>query len=247
MAENIGKIIEKAKEVYERLERTSFHKIPKKNLSRMIDHTLLKPEAKESDIKRLLQEAIENRFWGICIPQVYLPIVSQDAKKSGVKLITVVGFPLGYVSPEIKARETAWSAERGADEIDMVIHVGKAKDQKFGELEKEIKKVVEAAGDKLVKVILETALLTDEEKVLSALAAKKAGAHFVKTSTGFGPGGATLWDVVLLRTAVGEKMGVKAAGGIRTYKDACKMIQAGATRLGTSRSLKIVSEATEAR
>lgn len=243
MDERVKQLIDRAKENLKRVKEGSRSEIKKEKLALMIDHTFLKPDARGSDIKRLLDEAIENRFWSICIPQVFVPSVAEKAKRAGVKIVTVVGFPLGYVSPQIKAEEARWSVEHGADEIDMVIHIGKAKDRKFKEIEGEIKTVVGAANGRLVKVILETALLNDEEKILAALAAEKAGADFVKTSTGFGPGGATVWDVILLKKALGKKLGIKAAGGIKSYEEAKMLIYAGATRLGTSRSIRIISEA----
>jgi deoxyribose-phosphate aldolase len=210
-----------------------------------IDHTLLKPEATAAQIKVLCQEAMEHHFASICINPVYVPLacgLMHDAKE---KICTVVGFPLGALLPEFKVYETLACINAGAAEIDMVINIGALKSEAYGLVMNEIQAVVATAHNQgaLVKVILETVLLTRREKIIGCLIAQAAGADFVKTSTGFGTGGATIEDVKLMRRVVGAEMGVKAAGGIRSYADAVAMIKAGANRLGASAGVKIVQEA----
>lgn len=215
----------------------------KKTIASMIDHTLLKPEATPTQIEKLCAEAKEYHFASVCVNPVYIPLAAKLLHGSDVKVCCVVGFPLGAVSPEQKAAETASSAAMGAEELDMVISIGAAKADNWDLVQRDIEGVVKAAGGKTVKVIIETCLLTDEEKVKACLAAKAAGAHFVKTSTGFSTGGATAADIALMRKTVGSEMGVKASGGIRDYKTAMAMIEAGASRIGASAGIAIVAAA----
>lgn len=213
------------------------------DLARMIDHTLLKPEAKPDDIRRLCGEGIKYGFATICVNPCYVKLASEELKGSKVKVCSVSGFPLGANRSELKLKEAETGCRDGASEIDMVINIGALKSGDYRLIEKEIKLILKAIGKgKILKVILETSLLTSEEKIIGAKIVKESGAHFVKTSTGFGPGGATVEDVVLLRNAVGENLGVKASGGIRDYKKALELIQAGANRIGTSAGVKIMEE-----
>jgi deoxyribose-phosphate aldolase len=214
-------------------------------LASMIDHTLLKPEATEPQIRQLCSEAKQYGFASVCVNPTHVKLCASLLKDSPVRVCTVVGFPLGATLPQVKAFEARQAIADGATEIDVVVNIGALKDKKDDLVERDIADVVQAAhaGGALVKVIIEAALLTDDEKVRACQLAKKAGAEFVKTSTGFGPGGATTHDVTLMRQTVGPKMGVKAAGGIRTLQDAQAMIEAGANRLGASASVKIVIEA----
>ena len=210
-------------------------------IRRRIDHTLLKPETTVDDIRQLCREAAENCFASVCINPTYVPLCVELLRDSSVKVCTVVGFPLGAHLSEVKAYETRRAVQDGAREIDMVIDIGALKSRDHAKVERDIRAVVEACGPHVVsKVILEMTLLTTEEKIAGCSLAKAAGADFVKTSTGFAGGGATLEDVKLMRAVVGSDMGIKAAGGIRTQEDAKRMIEAGATRLGTSASIKIV-------
>ena len=206
-----------------------------------IDHTLLKPEATTEQILRLCKEAAENCFASVCVNPTYVALCARELAGTPVRVCTVVGFPLGAHLPEVKGYETRRAVQDGAHEIDMVINIGALKSRESALVARDIAGVVEAAGpDALVKVILEMALLTTEEKIAGCSLARAAGAEFVKTSTGFASGGATVEDVRLMRQVVGPGMGVKAAGGIRTREEAQAMIAAGATRLGTSASVKIV-------
>jgi len=210
-----------------------------------IDHTLLKPEATATQVKTLCQEAIEYKFASVCINPAYVPLASGLLAKSRLAVCTVVGFPLGAALPEYKVFETLACVNAGASEIDMVINIGALKGAAYGLVLNDIAAVVQTAHNQgaLVKVILENALLTPQEKIIGCLLSKAAGADFVKTSTGFGPGGATVEDVALMRQVVGPQMGVKAAGGVRTLADAQAMILAGANRLGASAGVTIVQEA----
>lgn len=210
-------------------------------LARYIDHTLLKPEATPSDILRLCQEAKENHFFGVCINSRYVPLAVHALQGTSVVVCAVVGFPLGACFTTVKAMEAQEAVRAGAREIDMVLSLGALKAREYNEVIDDIRCVVEAAQPAQVKVILEMGALTQEEKIMAAALAKLAGAHFVKTSTGFGHGGATVEDVVLLRNIVGPEIGVKASGGIRTKEDAERMLAAGANRLGTSHSLAIIT------
>jgi deoxyribose-phosphate aldolase len=212
----------------------------------LIDHTLLKPDAMPADIERLCGEARTHRFFSVCVNSTHVRQAAGLLRGTEVKVCAVVGFPLGAQPPEIKALETRRATRDGAREIDMVINVGALKARDDAAVLKDIRAVVESCRDgrAICKVILETALLTDEEKVRGCELSMKAGADFVKTSTGFGPGGATVADVALMsRTVAPRKLGVKAAGGIRSYADLAKMVDAGATRVGSSSSVKILDEA----
>lgn len=215
------------------------HTVPA-NLAGMIDHTLLKPEATEEQVRKLCQEAAQYHFASVCVNPGYVALCAQLLKGSGVMVCTVVGFPLGATDTLTKADETRHAIANGADEIDMVINVGALKSRNYQKVEEDIRAVVQAAGSKTVKVILETSLLNDEEKVRGCQLSEKAGAHFVKTATGFGPGGATEADIALMRRTVRPDMEVKASGSIRDQETALKMIQAGATRIGASASIAIV-------
>ncbi len=215
----------------------------KKTIAAMIDHTLLKPEAIPAQIEKLCAEAAEYHFASVCVNPVYIPLAARLLKGTGVKVCCVVGFPLGAIAPEQKAAEAASCAAMGAEELDMVIHVGAAKAGDWALVQRDIEGVVKAAAGHTVKVIIETCLLTDEEKVKACEAAKAAGAHFVKTSTGFSTGGATTHDIALMRKTVGPEMGVKASGGIRDYETAMAMIEAGANRIGASAGIAIVAAA----
>lgn len=215
----------------------------KKTIAAMIDHTLLKPEATPAQIEKLCAEAAEYHFASVCVNPVYIPLAARLLKGTGVKVCCVVGFPLGAIAPEQKAAEAASCAAMGAEELDMVIHVGAAKAGDWALVQRDIEGVVKAAAGRTVKVIIETCLLTDEEKVKACEAAKAAGAHFVKTSTGFSTGGATTHDIALMRKTVGPEMGVKASGGIRDYETAMAMIEAGANRIGASAGIAIVAAA----
>lgn len=209
-------------------------------LAKFIDHTILKPEASESQVRRICEEALKYNFASVCVNPCHVPLVSSLLKGSSVKVCTVIGFPLGANSSKVKAFETSEAIKDGAEEVDMVINIGKLKDGDYEYVKEDIKAVVEAAkGKALTKVIIETCLLTDEEKAAACKLAKEAGADFVKTSTGFSSGGATEGDISLMRETVGEHMGVKASGGVRSYEDAVKMIEAGATRIGASASIAI--------
>ena len=209
-------------------------------LNKYIDHTLLKQDATEKQIDCLLSEAREYDFASVCVNPTWVKHAKKGLEGSDVKVCTVVGFPLGATTPAVKAFETKEAIQNGADEIDMVINVGALKSGNLALVESDICAVVEASGDKLVKVIIETCLLTDQEKVVACQLAQKAGADFVKTSTGFSTGGATIADVKLMRETVGPDMGVKAAGGARSYADALAFVEAGATRIGTSAGVVIL-------
>lgn len=211
-------------------------------LNRYIDHTLLKPAATRADIAKLCAEAKEYRFASVCVNSAHIAEVAAALAGTDVAPCCVVGFPLGAMETEAKAFEAARAAALGAREIDMVMDIGAAKEGDFARVEADIAAVVSAIqGRAKLKVILECCLLTDEEKTAACLAAKRAGADFVKTSTGFSTGGATEHDVALMRAAVGDDMGVKASGGIRTREDALRMIAAGASRIGASAGIAIVT------
>ena len=209
-------------------------------LNKYIDHTLLKQDATVEQIDRLLSEAKDYDFASVCVNPCWVAHAKSGLENTDVKVCTVVGFPLGAITSAVKAFETKEAIQNGADEIDMVINVGALKSGNADLVESDIRAVVEAGGDKLVKVIIEACLLTDEEKVQACQLAQKAGADFVKTSTGFSTGGATLPDVKLMRQTVGPDMGVKAAGGARSYADAVAFVEAGATRIGTSSGVAIL-------
>lgn len=212
----------------------------------LIDHTLLKPEASESDIKKLCEEAVQFGFASVCVNPGWVKKAAEFLKGSGVPVCTVIGFPLGATLSDVKAYEARRSIFNGAREVDMVINIGALKSGDVCAVEDDIRAVVEAAHENgvLCKVIIETALLTDEEKVRACLASKNAGADFVKTSTGFSKGGATVEDIALMRRTVGSALGVKASGGVKGIDDARAMFAAGATRIGASVGVKIAQEAS---
>jgi deoxyribose-phosphate aldolase len=214
------------------------------DIARLIDHTLLKPEASRAQIETLCREAREHGFATVCVNPGWVALCEGLLRGSATRVCSVVGFPLGATLPEVKAFEAALVVEQGACEVDMVVNVGALKSGDYRLVERDIAGVVEAsrAGGALVKVIIEAALLDDDEKVRACVLAKAAGADFVKTSTGFGPGGATAADVALMRRVVGPEMGVKAAGGVRDLQSAQAMIAAGADRIGASVGVKIVQE-----
>ncbi len=209
-------------------------------LSQYIDHTLLKPEATEAQIVQLCQEAKEHNFYSVCVNSMYVPLCKKLLTGSTVKICSVVGFPLGAMASNAKAYETQLAVENGADEIDMVLSVGALKQGQIQYVEDDIRSVVQAASGRIVKVILETCLLNDDEKKSACKAAMDAQANFVKTSTGFSTGGATLDDVRLMKSIVGSLLEVKASGGIKNAQQAKDMIAAGASRLGTSSGVTIV-------
>ncbi|HWY26985.1 MAG TPA: deoxyribose-phosphate aldolase [Candidatus Angelobacter sp.] len=215
------------------------------DIARLIDHTLLKPEASRDDIQKLCLEALKYGFASVCVNPWNVSQAAEILRGSEVRVCTVVGFPLGATLPQVKVFEAEESIKLGAQEIDMVINVGALKSGQADAVEADIRGVVEAShrGGAICKVILETALLSTEEKVRGSLAAKNAGADFVKTSTGFSSGGATAEDVRLMRAVVGGDIGIKAAGGVRSLDDVKKMVDAGATRIGASASIKILEQA----
>ncbi len=206
-----------------------------------IDHTLLKPEGTTPEIMKLIGEARDNHFASVCINPYWVSLCAGELRGSGVDICTVVGFPLGATTRETKAAETREAIRNGATEIDMVLNVGALKDGNFSYNRQDIGGVVRAAEGRVVKVILETCLLTDQEIIKASLIAQEAGAAFVKTSTGFNKGGATAAQVALMRRVVGRKMGVKAAGGVRSFGDALTMLESGADRIGASASVAIVT------
>ena len=210
-------------------------------LASLIDHTLLKPDAAREEVEQLCREAAQYCFASVCVNPNWVALCREMLRNTGVKVCTVIGFPLGAHLPDIKAYETKRAIEQGAEEVDMVLNIGALKSRDYALVEQDIHGVVNAAGGRaLVKVILETSLLSRDEKVRGCTLSKAAGADFVKTSTGFAGGGATVEDVQLMRETVGPEMGVKASGGVRTRDDAEKMVAAGATRLGASAGVKIV-------
>lgn len=218
------------------------------DIAQYIDHTLLKPDATENDIRQLCEEALQYKFASVCVNPTYVSLAAQILRGSPVKVCSVVGFPFGTHPPEVKAMETRKAIREGAREIDMVINIGALKSGNDDLLYRDIRAVVEACDDggAILKVIIEAALLTDEEKIKACQVARKAQADYVKTSTGFGPGGAVAHDVALMSEAVKDtRMGVKAAGGIRSYADVKKMISAGATRIGASAGIQILKEAKQ--
>jgi len=210
-------------------------------LAKKIDHTLLKPEATQDELKKICNEAIRYGFATVCVNSANIPFVAKCLKGSDVKPIAVVGFPIGAMSTHAKVGETKEAIHNGAQEIDMVINIGALKSHDYQTVYDDIKAVVTASKPYIVKVILETALLSDEEKIAACAISKKAKAGFVKTSTGFSKGGATVDDIRLMRQVVGPEMGVKASGGVRTQEDALTMLAAGATRIGASSSIAIVT------
>jgi deoxyribose-phosphate aldolase len=215
------------------------------DIARMIDHTLLKADASQDQIAQLCFEARKHGFASVCVNPIYVKLCAQLLKGTPVAVCTVVGFPLGATPPEVKAYEAQQAIDDGATEVDMVINVGALKSKDYALVERDIATVARTCHNSgaLLKVIIEAALLNDEEKVIACQLAKAAGADYVKTSTGFGPSGATVHDVMLMREAVGAEMGIKAAGGIKSYGDAQAMIAAGATRIGASAGIEIVRQA----
>ena len=211
-------------------------------INKFIDHTVLSQDADEKKIDKLIAEAKEHDFASVCVNSCWTKKCAEALKDSDVNVCVVVGFPLGAMDTKSKAFETKTAIENGADEIDMVINVGWLKSGRYSDVEDDIREVKKACGDKHLKVIIECCLLTDEEKVLACKLSEKAGADFVKTSTGFSKSGATVEDVALMRKTVGDRLGVKAAGGIRDGKTAVAMIKAGASRLGCSAGIKIIEE-----
>lgn len=210
-------------------------------LNKYIDHTLLKPESTKRQVEKLVDEAKKYHFASVCVNPIWVSYVGELLAESDVKVCTVVGFPLGSMTSHVKVFETQDAIKNGADEIDMVLNIGLLKSGFYDSVKKDIEAVVKASGDKIVKVIIETCLLTKEEKVKACELVVSAGADYVKTSTGFSTGGATLEDVKLIRQIVGPKFGVKAAGGTRTRDDAEAFIKAGATRIGTSAGIQIIT------
>ena len=220
--------------------------ITKNQLAKLIDHTLLKPNATKDDITRICEEAENYGFWSVCVNPTYVKLATEIVRGTDVRVCTVVGFPLGANVPEVKAFEAEKAVSDGANEIDMVINIGALKSHDYELVKRDIRKVVERAKtcrkDTVVKVIIETGLLTENEKVLACRLVKNAEADFVKTSTGFNASGATVQDVKLIRSTVGPNFGVKASGGIRTYSEVMKLVKAGANRIGTSSGVAIIGE-----
>ena len=210
--------------------------------TKLFDHTILKADATREMVERVCREAREHHFMSVCVNSYYTGFVADELQGSDVRVCTVVGFPLGQMSTKAKAAEARIAVEDGADEIDMVINIGWVRMGQYDKVLAEINALKEACGDHILKVIIETCLLTDEEKVKACELAKEAGADFVKTSTGFSTGGAKAEDVALMRKTVGDDMGVKASGGIHTAEEAQAMIDAGASRLGTSATLAIIGK-----
>lgn len=210
------------------------------NLNKYIDHTLLKADAREEQIRELCREAKEYDFMSVCVNPCWIETAKEELAGTDVKVCVVIGFPLGAMTTAAKVFESRDAVERGAEEVDMVINIGRLKDGNDAYVTNEIKAIKEAIGDKILKVIIETCLLSDEEKVRACLNAKTAGADFVKTSTGFSTSGATPADVALMKKTVGETVLVKAAGGVRTKEDMFEMIEAGADRIGTSRGVSLM-------
>ncbi|MEM0962137.1 MAG: deoxyribose-phosphate aldolase [Bacteroidota bacterium] len=213
-------------------------------LARLIDHTVLKPDTTEQTIRELCAEAREYCFASVCVSPVWVPTAARELDGATSKVCTVIGFPHGANRTAVKAFETSQAVQDGADEIDMVLAVAPLKSEHYFDVEADIRAVVEAAAGRTVKVILETALLTDEEKVIACVLSQNAGAGFVKTSTGFAAHGASPQDVALMRRVVGDQMGVKASGGVRSAEDAYTMVEAGATRLGASAGVAILNGLT---
>lgn len=210
------------------------------NLNKYIDHTLLKADAREEQIRELCREAKEYDFMSVCVNPCWIETAKEELAGTDVKVCVVIGFPLGAMTTAAKVFEARDAVERGAEEVDMVINIGRLKDGNDAYVTNEIKAIKEAIGDKILKVIIETCLLSDEEKVRACLDAKTAGADFVKTSTGFSTSGAMPADVALMKKTVGETVLVKAAGGVRTKEDMFEMIEAGADRIGTSRGVSLM-------
>ena len=214
--------------------------LTREELASYIDHTLLKPEASREQIRAVCEEAKQYHFASVCVNPCWVPLIAEELKGSGVSVCCVIGFPLGASLSSVKAFEAREAVAAGAQEIDMVVNIGAVKSGGWELVREDIAAVNAAKGTAKLKVIIETCLLTDEEKVRVCQITKEAGADFVKTSTGFSTGGATVHDVELMRKTVGPEMGVKASGGVRTLADALAMIEAGASRLGASAGVKII-------
>lgn len=211
------------------------------NINKLIDHTALKPNTNKESILKLIAEAKTYDFASVCVNPCWVALAHQELKNTDIKVCTVIGFPLGANTTEVKVFETKDAIEKGAQEIDMVINIAMLKDKEYDYVENEIHQIVEAAKDKaIVKIIIETCLLTDEEKIKACELSQKAGADFVKTSTGFSTGGATVHDIALMRKTVGAEMGVKASGGVHTHEEALAMVETGATRIGASAGVKLL-------
>lgn len=240
--ENVKKILNDFSE-FEKSNKRSEIKISAQELAGMIDHTLLKPDATFPEIKQLCEEAMQYNFASVCVNPSFVETCFDIIKSSNVKVCTVIGFPLGATTSQSKLLEAEEAVKNGAEELDMVINIGKLKDKDYDFVYRDIKSIAELSKKHLCvsKVIIETCLLSDEEKVIACLLSKEAGANFVKTSTGFSKGGATVRDVALMKFIVGDKLQVKASGGVRSYEDAIAMINAGAARLGASAGLKIIA------
>jgi len=217
--------------------------LAKKDIAQLIDHTALRPDTTGVQIEILCEEAREYHFYSVCINPYFIPLAKSFLINSGVKICTVVGFPLGASLTSAKEYEAGESAKEGAEEIDMVLNISALKDKDYQKVRKDISAVVKAVKGLTCKVILETSLLSDREKEVACKIAGESGAHFVKTSTGFEKGGATVEDIKLMRRAICNNMGIKAAGGISDYQTALKMIEAGATRIGASKGIEIVKGA----
>jgi deoxyribose-phosphate aldolase len=209
-------------------------------IASMIDHTILKPEASKKKVQKICEEAVENNFASVCINPCNVTMCAVLLKGSNIKVCTVIGFPLGATTSCVKGFEALDAVKNGADEVDMVINIGRLKDKDYDYVREDIRAVVDAVrGKALVKVIIETCLLTDDEKISACKIAKEEGADFVKTSTGFSIGGASIADIRLMRKTIGSVMGIKAAGGIHSYDDAARLVEAGASRIGASASIAI--------
>lgn len=215
------------------------------NINRLIDHTLLKPDAKQEEIEKLCAEAIKYHFMSVCVNPCNVNLCAKLLRGSDVKVCTVIGFPLGANISKTKIEETKYCLENGASEIDMVINIGRLKDKDYDYVENEIREIKNVCKDNILKVILETCLLSDEEIVKACQLSQNAGADFVKTSTGFSKGGATTHAVKLMRETVKDALGVKASGGIHSYEEALAMVEAGANRIGASSGIKIVEGAKQ--
>jgi deoxyribose-phosphate aldolase len=240
---DVRKEVEKWIDKFHKEYRFSFNdrEVSLEEVRKAIEHTNLKPTATPKDIEKLCEEAIEHGFYGVCVNPCYVKLAKEKLKGTELKVVTVCGFPLGATSTKTKAFEAKKAVEDGADEVDMVLNIGLLKAGEYEKVYEDIRAAVEAAKVP-VKVIIEACYLTDEEKVAACVISKLAGAKYVKTSTGFGSGGATVEDVHLMKWVVGDEMGVKAAGGIRTFESARDMMRAGASKIGTSSGTVIVSE-----
>ena len=239
--------IDRVNSVSQAIPPVSAEELGADQLARRIDHTLLKADATQEQVIALCQQAHQYHFASVCVNPVFVPLCYDLLKKTDVAVCSVIGFPLGATLPQVKVYEAEQVMAAGASEIDMVIHVGALKGKAYTQVYEDIAAVAQACHlhNAILKVIIEAAMLTDNEKIAACCLAQKADADFVKTSTGFGPGGATIEDVTLMRKTIGPQMELKAAGGIRSYQDALNMIRAGATRIGASAGIKIIRQALE--